>query len=214
MELTTLILYTLVAFGAVISPGPAVLLAITLGTQYGVRKTCFAILGNVAGIAVISLVSAVGLGALLAASSLAFLVMKVIGAIYLVYLGVKFWRSQGSLLVQAANGTIPVKAVKGRQLFSKAFLIAVTNPKPILFFTALFPQFINTQSAVLPQLILLTGIFMSLSFCILVGYALVGSKAQRWLFEPIRMRWFQRISGGLFVAMGLLLATQSRAQPA
>ena len=213
MELTTVALYTLVAFGAVVSPGPAVLLAITLGTQYGVRKTCYAILGNVVGLAVISAVSAVGLGALLAASSLAFLVMKVIGAIYLIYLGIKFWRTQEGLLAKVPTSTMAARTVRGGQLFSKALLIAVTNPKPILFFTALFPQFVNTQSALLPQLILLTGIFMLLSFCVLLGYALMGSKAQRWLFEPIRMRWFQRISGGLFVAMGLLLATQSRAQP-
>ncbi len=214
MEFATLSLYVLVAFGAVVSPGPAVLLAITLGTQVGVRKTWFAILGNVIGVAVVSVLSALGLGAVLAASGLAFTVLKLIGAAYLIYLGIKSWRAREFMKVSEQKAESMAHRISGWELFRRAFLIAVTNPKAILFFTALFPQFINTHSAMLPQLVVLTGIFMVMSFSVLTGYAVIGSKAQKWLFEPIRMRWFRRVTGGLFVSMGILLATQSRAQTA
>ncbi|WP_020407351.1 LysE family translocator [Hahella ganghwensis] len=212
MDVATLSLYTLVAFGAVLSPGPAVLLAITLGTQVGLRKTWFAIAGNVVGLALVSLLSAIGLGAVLAASGMAFMVLKFVGAAYLIYLGIKSWKDKNFLRVDDSGQAINDQ-VKGLDLFRRAFLIAVTNPKAILFFTALFPQFVNTEIAVVSQLVVLTAIFMGISFTVLSGYALIGSKAQKWLFEPIRLRWFKRVTGGLFVSMGVLLATQTRAQP-
>ncbi len=84
-------------------------------------------------------------------------------------------------------------------------LIAITNPKAILFFTALFPQFINTELALLPQFLIMTSTFMIMSFSILVTYGLLAFKAKRWFSTKRRTQWFNRVLGSLFVFIGVAL---------
>ena len=82
-------------------------------------------------------------------------------------------------------------------------MIAITNPKAILFFTALFPQFIHTQQALMPQFLIMTFTFMSISFVTLVSYGALAKKAKRWLSTGQRAKWFNRTLGSLFVIIGV-----------
>lgn len=206
-------LYLTVAFFYIISPGPAVFLAISNGMTVGVKALVMSSLGNIVGLFLLSLVSILGLGAIVLASSTLFLVVKVIGAGYLLYLGVKQFRSAKTLLVagksnRAVENTHDQTAMDKRSLFYyffEGFLLAATNPKPILFFIAIFPQFLMPQDPLIPQFLLMTLSFMLLSFLSLFSYGYIGKKAKIFFMHETRMKYFHRITGGLFIGMGVTL---------
>ncbi len=201
MEFTTWFLFAGVALLAIMSPGPAILLAISNSLTHGTRSVYLSALGNEVGILLVSLSAVLGLGVILQTSTLLFLAIKVIGAAYLVYLGIRQWRSKTNLF---DNNSPEEKAIRShKSFFLEGLLIAVTNPKAILFFTALFPQFININTAVLPQFLIMTLTFMVLSFLVLVAYGKLAFKAKRWFSTSQRVKWFNRTMGSLFVLIGL-----------
>ncbi len=211
MSLDIVLLYTAVAFFYVISPGPAVFLAISNGMTIHMKAVSFSSLGNIVGLFILSSVSMMGLGALVMASATLFMIVKVIGAGYLLFLGVKqIKNSKRALSYTDAEGA-KKRDRKMFSVFNEAFFLAVTNPKPILFFTALFPQFLNLQSALLPQFFVLTGIFMTISFFSLLAYGFMSKVAKGFLMNAKRMQWFHRITGGIFITMGLGLLQLKRA---
>lgn len=201
MTLDVFLLYCVVSFLYIISPGPAIFLAITNGMSVGMRAVSVSSLGNILGLFILSSASMLGLGALLLTSATLFFAVKVVGAAYLIFLGVKNIRHSKSALKADLSQELPRK--RYRSVFKEGFLIAVTNPKPILFFTALFPQFLNVQSNLVPQFFALTGVFMLFSFFALCSYGMVSKVARGWLSNQARMAWFHRISGGVFIAMGI-----------
>ena len=204
MNYDTLILYCVVSFFYIISPGPAIFLAIYNGAMNGTQCVIFSALGNITGLLFLSVFSIAGLSAVLLTSSTLFMVVKVLGAVYLVYLGIK--QIQASQHAQAKDLSEP--EVINRSLgsfFKEGLLVAATNPKAIVFFTALFPQFLETGSPVLFQFVLMTLIFMLFSFLSLSTYGYLAQRAKRFLSKPNNMKWFHRISGGLFIGMGFSL---------
>ncbi len=203
MEITTWLLFMAVAIVAVISPGPAILLSISNSIRFGVSKVVLSSLGNIFGLFLLSTAAIFGLGAVLKTSTTLFLVIKIIGAAYLIYLGVRQWRSKVNLFDDAKGSSESKQFKSNKRFFIEGFLIAVTNPKAILFFTALFPQFINTQQALMPQFLIMTFTFMSISFVSLVGYGALAKKAKRWLSTEQRAKWFNRTLGSLFVMIGV-----------
>jgi homoserine/homoserine lactone efflux protein len=152
MELS-LLAFTLMAMVVVMTPGPTVLLALSNGSKYGFSRATYGIFGAALSDCVLIAAAAFGLGALLAASAFWFTVLKSIGVVYLVWIGIQMLRSSGSL------GSVPhqmaltgVGAPGGAMaIFRKSFLAAVTNPKGYLFFTAFLPQFLDASDALLPQ---------------------------------------------------------------
>lgn len=199
-----------IVIATTLSPGPAVLLAITNGALYGPQRTVIAILGNISALMLMAGISALGLGAVLLASTALFTVLKWLGGLYLVYLGVRIWRSKTLVFDEAAarRCAAPRGATPAR-LYQQAFLVALSNPKAIAFFTALFPLFIDTARPVAPQFALLAFTFAFFSFLFLTGYAVLSSRARRWLSRPRNGKLFQRLSGGTFIGLGLgMLATQ------
>jgi len=202
MSLSTWFLFAAAAIAAILSPGPAVCLAVTNSVAFGWRRVAFSSLGNVTGLLVISSVTMLGLGALLKASASIFTGFKLVGAGYLIFLGLKQWRTQGSVFTQAATGEVPGEDRPAR-LFRQGLLIALTNPKAILFFSALFPQFIRPEQAVAPQFLILTGTFMSFSFMVLMSYGLLAHSARAWLACGHRATWFNRLSGSIFLVLGV-----------
>ncbi len=211
------LIYLVFVFAATLSPGPAVLFIVTSTTLHGIRKSLFAAFGNIAGLFVIGVLTMSGLGTLLKTSEAVFNTFKLIGAAYLIYLGIKqfFSKSTGAQSNQASlNGyevcnkqdsdTVSVK------LFCQAFLVAISNPKAILFFTALFPQFIQTETSLIPQFLTLISVMMAASFSCLMLYALLASKVTDWFKSPNQPRLFQHFSGLLFVGFGILLATSTQ----
>ncbi|WP_025562655.1 LysE family translocator [Psychromonas sp. SP041] len=199
MNIDTLIIYVFVAFFYIISPGPAILLAIYNGAVNGSKVVMVSAFGNIIGLMMLSILSISGLSAILLASSTVFLMVKIVGAFYLIYLGFRqlFSKNKSSKEISGINNNRSL-----RSYFKEGFLVAATNPKPILFFVALFPQFLDTTYSIIPQFIIMTAIFMAFSFLSLFCYGYLAQRAKGVLSNINNMKWFHRISGGLFVGMG------------
>jgi threonine/homoserine/homoserine lactone efflux protein len=206
----TWLMFCAVALAAGLSPGPAILLAISNGVARGALAVVCSSLGNVAGLLVISSVSMFGLGALLKTSATAFLVAKLVGAAYLIWLGIKQWRRR-VVATETPADTVARARVGRLALMREGLFVALTNPKAIAFFTALFPVFLDAQRAILPQFALMTASMMLISFLCLMVYGLAARRARRWLALPGRQRMFQRLTGTVFIALGGSMLTLSRA---
>ncbi|RYF39095.1 MAG: LysE family translocator [Comamonadaceae bacterium] len=192
------------------TPGPAVLLAVSNAMDVGPRRTAFSSAGSSLGIFIVSGLAMLGMGAVLALSSHAFVALKVAGAVYLVWLGVKRWRSR-ELLLGSDAGLQPAgrRQRSNRQLLVQGLGVSLTNPKAILFFSALFPQFIVAGTPLLTQYLVLTATFAA---CALVSHAFyIGLLSLVKLHIQARARLFNRIVGGTFITLGLgLLTTQQK----
>jgi threonine/homoserine/homoserine lactone efflux protein len=190
------------------SPGPAVLTAMKNGSHYGYNKALIGIFGNIVAMLVLCFISAAGLGAIILSSAVAFTVIKMLGGGYLIYLGIKAWRKEPMAL---KNNKLSQDAkVENGALFKESFVVGISNPKAIAFYTALFPQFVDPNSPVIPQLLILASIFVFFSFSFLSLYAAMSAKMSGLLNQVKIQQWFNRITGGLFVSFGLVLATSSR----
>ena len=202
MDFHTWLLYTTVAMVAIVSPGPAVLLAINNSIKYDMTAVIFSSLGNILGLFILSAAAMLGLGVLLNTSIILFTAFKIIGAFYLIYIGWKQLRNTRNIF---ANLSLEGKKSKKEYvaIFKQAFLVCITNPKPIIFFTALFPLFLNPESSLMSQFFILTFTFMSLSFSTLMSYAFFARSLKTWFSTHHRARWFNRVSGAIFVALGV-----------
>lgn len=194
-------IYFIVAFFYITSPGPAIFLAIINGMKTNMRIVFISSFANILGLFILSTGSILGLGVLLTTSATLFMLVKIIGAFYLCYLGLKFLRNKGVLHIKNIEEEYKIRSKKS--YFYESFFLAITNPKPILFFTAIFPQFLDIKNAVLPQFFIMTMIFLFISFFSLCFYALLARKSKVWLENKNRMIWFHRITGGIFISMGI-----------
>ena len=201
MNIDTLLVYTLVAFLYVTSPGPAVILAIVNGLRTDMKTVAISSFANILGLFILSSASILGLGVLLVTSAVLFTIVKVIGAGYLIYLGVKFLGNRGILHIDDIPKETKIRSKKS--YFFESFFLAVTNPKPIIFFTAIFPQFLDLKTAIAPQFFIMTGVFLFFSFFGLCTYAFLSKKSKAYLSDRKRMYWLNKITGGIFVFMGV-----------
>ncbi|CAB5715782.1 Homoserine/homoserine lactone efflux protein [Delftia tsuruhatensis] len=209
MTLATLLVFSLVALIAIITPGPTVLLALANGSRHGVRRALPGMLGAVLSDFVLVGAVALGLGALLAASDFWFSVVKWAGAAYLAWLGLRMLRSQGGSL-SAPEGDGGVDGYSARTVLFKSFLVAVTNPKGYLFCSALLPQFIDPAAAQAPQYIAIALVFALIDFLVMLAYAFAGSRAAR-LLRGRAVLWLDRLCGGMLLALAGSLAFYRRA---
>jgi threonine/homoserine/homoserine lactone efflux protein len=209
MEIHTMLTFTAVAALAIATPGPAVLLTVRNGASMGVQSVAWSALGNICGVFCLSVAAILGLGVMLSTSALLFGVVKLIGALYLFYVGLRHLFGRVAVMGDEENSAIICKPDRAR-LYREAFLTAATNPKAVLFFTALFPQSLDVQSALMPQFFILTGIFMALSYGIHITYALLASRAGKALRKPGFAKIMNRLVGAVFVSFGTLLLTLRR----
>ncbi|OWZ91463.1 amino acid transporter [Sinorhizobium sp. LM21] len=204
----TILAFALVAFIGIATPGPTVLLALTNGSRYGVQRAIAGMVGAVLSDFVLIGAVALGLGALLAASEFWFTVVKWLGAGYLAFLGIMLLRSKGTIQVaNEAGGAAPVSSAA---IFLKSFLVAVTNPKGYLFFTAFLPQFIDPTAPQASQYAMLALVFAVVDFTVMFGYALLGAKAAAFLKRSGAV-WLDRLCGGALLALAGSLALYRRA---
>jgi threonine/homoserine/homoserine lactone efflux protein len=205
MTLSTWLIYLAAVFVLTVTPGPSVLMAVSTSVNHGLRAATLAALGSTSAVVGIMLLSAAGLGAVLAASETLFSVLKWVGSAYLAYLGVTALLSSGSTLKFA-------EAEQSSQRFSfvRGFLVGASNPKALLFFTALFPQFIDPAKPQGVQFAILCSTFVVFELFWLLTYASLGARAKAWLAEPGRATLFNRITGGIFLGAAGLLATAKR----
>lgn len=202
----TLLIFSIVAFIGIATPGPTVLLALTNGSRYGVRASVPGMAGAVLSDFVLISAVAVGLGALLAASEFWFSVVKWVGVVYLAYLGIRLLRSKGTVTIPAEART---EQVSVRAIFLRSFLVAVTNPKGYLFFSAFLPQFITPTQPQLPQYAALAVTFAVIDFTVMLAYASAGAQAIR-LLRAKGVLWLDRLCGGALLALAGSLALYRR----
>jgi threonine/homoserine/homoserine lactone efflux protein len=199
--------YVLASLALLIAPGPNVVFIITQSITHG-RKAGFAcVLGGVAAMIVLTLLVAVGLAGLLAASPIAFNVVKWAGAAYLVYIGVKTLLSKEAINFDSSAAQADLK-----RLFSQGFLTALLNPKLAIFFAAFLPQFVEPAAgAVATQLTLLGLTFATLGIFSDGMYAMLAGTFGSWLKrQPLAARVLGQLSGITFIGLGARLATESQ----
>ena len=211
MELS-LLTFALLALVVVLTPGPTVLLALSNGSRFGIATAGYGIAGAAFSDAVLITAAGLGLGALLAASVFWFSVVKWIGVGYLVWLGVQMMRSSGQLEPVATRSEDNRSATLHNSVavFRKSFLVAVTNPKGYLFFTAFLPQFLTPTEPMFQQYVALALIFIAVDVIVMAAYAGLGAKAVQFLSNRGAL-WIDRICGGFLVVLGLALALLKRA---
>ena len=205
MHLSNWLLFCSVALLVTFSPGPAVLLAISNAIAVGPRRAMISSMGNGFGLFIISGVAMAGMGVVLATSATAFMLLKLAGALYLVYLGIKQWRSKTSIVADAPVALGAANPNSFWKLFRQGLTVALTNPKAILFFSALFPQFITPGEPVAIQFTVLTTSFVACAMLAHLFYANLARLLKTQLATQGRAKLFNRISGGAFVLLGLSL---------
>ncbi len=194
-------LFLLMAATTVVCPGPGVVMTLTNSLRYGMRGTLGGILGIALGNLVVAAVSATSLGALLATSPQAFIVIKYIGAAYLLYLGVKLLMAPSfKLEVMVAH-----KAGFIKRLF-EGFSLSVTNPSSIFFFLSVFPQFIDPEISYLAQFTSMVLTFSALIVIIHWGYAMSARLAKSWFLSGNGGLTLNRMAGFTFILFGAVLA--------
>jgi len=208
MPLHTWLLFITTVFFVSATPGPNMLLAMTHGIHHGVRRTAVTCLGLMTGLGIIMLGSAAGLGALLATSERLFSIVKYAGAAYLIYLGIKTWRATPQPVTEVADDIS--KAHTPWMMFRTGFLVSMSNPKAFIFFTALFPQFMDAHLPQGPQLAILAASFYVIEASWQFAYASGGARLAGWLNSARRLKLVNQVSGGAFVGAGLLLSSVSR----
>jgi len=189
-----------------IIPGPTILLVLSYALSQGRRIAVAMALGVALGDLVAMSASLAGLGALVLASATLFTVLKWIGAVYLVWLGVKLIRSRPMLAAEMEPEPRPARAI-----FAHAATVTALNPKSIAFFIAFVPQFLRPETALGPQFAVLIATFVSLAALNALAYALLADRLRAQIRRPAVLRWMTRAGGGALVGMGALTASAARA---
>jgi threonine/homoserine/homoserine lactone efflux protein len=205
---TTFVAFAMVAFIGIATPGPTVLLALSNGSRFGMRRAIAGMLGAMLSDFVLIGAAALGLGALLAASEFWFTVVKWCGVAYLAFLGIMLLRSKGSLGT-ALNDTATYSETSSGAIFMRSFLVAATNPKGYLFFSAFLPQFVDPALPQLPQYAVLACVFAAIDFAVMLSYAGFGAQAAKFLRSSAAL-WLDRICGGALLALAGTMAFYRR----
>ncbi|UWQ90666.1 LysE family translocator [Rhodobacteraceae bacterium M382] len=207
MDLSLWLAFVAAAMALLIIPGPTILLVISYALSQGRRVAVASAAGVALGDFIAMSASLAGLGAVVLTSAKMFLVLKWVGAIYLVYLGVKLFRSAPS-----ATFGEPMEAavLPARGIFGHAAAVTALNPKSIVFFIAFVPQFIDTTVPLLPQFSVLIATFVGLAALNALAYAFLADVLRQKLVRPAVLPWLTRIGGGVLVAMGGAVAALRR----
>lgn len=192
-----------VSWALIISPGPDMIYVLTRGMAHGRKAGILSAIGVVCGILVHTTAAALGLTIILQTSALAFLLVKFVGAAYLLYLGIRAWREKSTFHLQPS-----APLVKSSTLFWQGVLSNVFNPKIAIFFLAFLPQFVDQGSVYVTWQMILLGITFAcfgLCFLLVVGYC--SGTLGKWLtYRPQHAQFFQRLAGGILMGLGIRLA--------
>ena len=188
-----------------LTPGPNSLLALSNGARYGVIKTVYSSLGCAVGSALIIAVSVSGMGVILATSPEFFLAIKILGALYLIYLGLNLIFSKADKL--HIKTTTAAKPASNLKLFLQGFAVVTTNPKAVLFFIAFLPQFYHPWADLFSQYVVLAATFVLVEFPLEMTLAAFSHKLMANYYSRSRLVWFNRITGGIFITAGGFLFT-------
>lgn len=208
MSLEIILVFTVTEFLLSLTPGPAVLLVVSQGMKYGFTASVRGALGILAGNAIYFALSALGLGALLLASARLFMVIKWAGVAYLVFVGLKMLLSRGG--EGGAEGGRAVAPKRSIKLFSQGLLTQLSNPKALVFFTALLPQFVSPVGGVFEQFLVLGVVSISVECPVLLAYGWLAERGQRLVPKGRLSTLPDRVAGAFLVGAGLGLAAMKR----
>ena len=178
-------------------PGPTVLLVISYALGHGRKPAASIVAGVALGDLTAMTASMLGLGAILATSALVFTGLRWLGGAYLIYLGVKLWRSP-----VGAGAFEPAPAACPLRMFAHAYVVTALNPKGIIFFVAFVPQFLDATRPFAPQMVVLVATFVTMATLNALAYALLASAARRHLKQPRIQRAINRTGGSLLIGAG------------
>jgi len=190
-----------------LSPGPAVLLVLSQALVRGTGPSVWSNLGILCGNGLYFALTATGLGAVLLASYEVFFLIKWVGAGYLVWLGVSAWRGRSSVLSVLPEGAA---AVGSRRMFVNGFVLQAANPKALIFFTALLPQFIDPRAPVVEQVAILGVTSVIIEFLVLLGYGALAGRMATLAARPRFRSAADRVAGSLLITAGVSMAAMRR----
>lgn len=207
MDLSVWVTYFITTLILSISPGPGVFSSISSGLHHGFRLGLWNGVGMQAANMILVAIVSLGLGAILLASETLFSAVKWLGVIYLIYLGVVTWRAPPRGFEEDRDD----HANTAREVFLRGFFVNLTNPKGIIFFAAILPQFIEVARPQMPQYAILAATTFAVDLAVMMGYTALAAKVLPMMRDPSHLRWVNRGLGGAFVAAGLALASFRRA---
>ncbi|PXX45539.1 LysE family transporter [Undibacterium pigrum] len=205
MHFTTWLTFFFAACVIAVSPGSGAVLSMSHGLNYGVKKTSGTIMGLQAGLLLILAIAGAGVGSILMASEFAFSVVKTVGALYLIYLGINQWRARVDVVTDNDTASVSTQVPSMSRRFLTGFLTNATNPKGIIFMVAVLPQFISHDAPLLPQLLILGVTMCLIDLVVMHGYAFAASSMQRYFRDPKWLKSQNRFFGGVLMAIGTAL---------
>jgi homoserine/homoserine lactone efflux protein len=203
MAVSTWLAFLLAAILIAVSPGPGAATSMSAGLRHGYRAAFRAICGLQSALIIQLAIVFAGLGALLMTSATAFNVIKLHGAGYLIWLGIRKWREASQTIEEGGN-------LGAKGLFAQGLLVNLTNPKAIVFMAALMPQFIDPARPQWLQFIIIGSTMCGIDIIVMSGYALLATRLRRWLRDSRAMAAQNRFFGGVFIGAGVLLAASGR----
>ncbi|MFN5047015.1 LysE family transporter [Roseateles sp.] len=210
MEFSVWLAFFAAAWAISLSPGAGAIAAMSAGLNHGFKRGYFMTFGLVLGILTQIVLVGAGLGALIAASSLGFAIVKWAGVAYLIYLGVQQWRAPARPLVAEA-GEGGASRVTRRQLVLRGWGINAVNPKGTVFLLAVVPQFLDLQAPLAPQYAVIGATLMFTDLVVMAGYTALAARVLSALRSESHLRLMNKTFGSLFIAAGALLASFKRA---
>ncbi len=211
MDINALPAFLLAVLVIAASPGPAIVLILQRAGAHGFRAAIPTVLGLEVGLFIWALAAGTGMAALVAASETAFLVLRVAGAVFLVYLGVKAIRSGWRLRGRDGVDDLPrVEAPKGHRAFAEGLIVQLANPKAAVFLFAFYPQFVPADGPVLLTTVTLGAIQVSLETVLYLGLAAIVGSASAWFSRTSVRRRLDYLSGAVLIALGARVALTSR----
>ena len=204
MKLSLLGLFVPTFFFVSVTPGLCITLALMLGMTIGVRRTLWMMAGELVGVGVVVLASLAGVAAIMLKHPELFIIFKLVGGIYLAYLGIQLWRSKGKMALAIDSGIS--SQISRNQLVSQGFITAIANPKGWAFFIALLPPFIDYKEPLGFQISLMLGLILVLEFICLMVYASGGRVLSRYLQDRANVKTLNRVAGSLMLGVSIWLA--------
>ncbi|MEJ2658832.1 MAG: LysE family translocator [Desulfobacterales bacterium] len=206
MDVKVWMAFVLAAGIVLVVPGPTILLVISQTISHGRKAVIPLVAGVTLGDFTAMTLSLLGLGGILATSAALFSVLKWFGAVYLIYLGIKLWRSNP----EKNDIHLTFKGSSNRSLFKSAFLVTASNPKSIAFFVAFLPQFIGGRTEKFPQFLILGATFLFLASLNATLYAIFAGQLRYKLQHSKVRHWLNRSGGSVLIGAGLVTATLKR----
>lgn len=204
IDITLLSLFIPTFFIVSLTPGMCMTLAMSLGITIGVRKTFWMMYGELLGVATVAIASVLGVATIMTKFPQLFQAFKLLGALYLLYVGINMWRAKGKLVTATSQ---ELQVIKKRSLFQQGFFTAIANPKGWAFMISLLPPFISQALPLAPQLTILVTVILISEFICMTIYATGGKTIGKVLTQRNNVQLLNKISGSLMILVAIWLAS-------